>query len=1079
VSLRGNNLDIEGGNNIIDGINRLRYLLRDKKAVRLVGLSGVGKTRLVQALFDARIGETALDPNLAIYADISDEPNPIPQDLLQQLQGLHQPSVLIVDNCGIELHRKLSSRQKLSNEPIAILTIEYDLSDDEPENTDVFKLEAASSEVIGNVIRRRYPNISPVDVQTITSFSEGNFRIALALAETAQDGESLANMKDSDLFKRLFRQRNDDNPNLLRAASVCSLVYSFSVEATEGEAAELPSLARLADQSVAEIHAHVAELYRRNLVQKRSRWRAVLPHALAHKLAKQAMQDIPRETILSTFKNEGSERLLKSFSKRLGCLHDSQAAREIVADWLKDGGWLSEVENYNELGLTLLTNIAPVDPLGVLECIEQAVKRGRKIFEGSHTHQRDLINLLRSLAYTPEFFSRTVYILAEFTKDGSSSNNSGDAINVFKSLFPLYLSGTLAGPELRAKVIWGLAQTGDPRDIVLASVALESILECDHFSSAYNFEFGTRKRDYGYWPRSSEDIRAWYRNAFELCRSLDSLDHMRAGVRSVVASRFKTLAIRVGVINELLPLADFYAETGGWAEGWIGARAAFRRLADTERTEDRQRLAALTERLNPRSLGDRIASYVTPKSWSPLDVADVDIENEANWREAEKDAERICADIGAALASDLATLAEHLPALAVSESYRLVTVLSTVGQTVKDIPAAWQLVRAASLAAKGKGSYEIAPLFMNGAAIQNREAIEPLLDEALNDPDMHYCFVTVQTRAGLNEQGVARIIQAAALPTIPTNTFRNLAYGSPWVGVSDRDMRRILGAIASRADGLSIVLEVLDQRVYCIKSEGGGIGPEVSGAARDLLSQLAFDGRGPEANNQSHRLGHLIENCLHAGADDELARSILRSLLAALIDHRVYATNFKALIGALAMKFPRPVLDELIEGAANSDQGGWLLGSTRSERLDPAGKLDPGMIFEWAAEMPDSRFPIVARVVPLWERIDGASEDDTDLDGLKGPLRWTQAAERLFRDAPDPAPVLGAYFDRFTPSGWSGSLTAILEERRPLIEMLQNDPDPRVRAWAAKAIPSFDEQIARTRKWENTEARARDERFEW
>jgi len=40
--------------------------------VRLAGSSGVGKTRLAEALFDSSVGEGALDPFLAIYTNIAD-----------------------------------------------------------------------------------------------------------------------------------------------------------------------------------------------------------------------------------------------------------------------------------------------------------------------------------------------------------------------------------------------------------------------------------------------------------------------------------------------------------------------------------------------------------------------------------------------------------------------------------------------------------------------------------------------------------------------------------------------------------------------------------------------------------------------------------------------------------------------------------------------------------------------------------------------------------------------------------------------------------------------------------------------
>jgi hypothetical protein len=56
------------------GIALLRQALsRPRQCIRLIGLSGLGKTRLVQALFEDRVGEAPLDPGLAVYTDYSEE----------------------------------------------------------------------------------------------------------------------------------------------------------------------------------------------------------------------------------------------------------------------------------------------------------------------------------------------------------------------------------------------------------------------------------------------------------------------------------------------------------------------------------------------------------------------------------------------------------------------------------------------------------------------------------------------------------------------------------------------------------------------------------------------------------------------------------------------------------------------------------------------------------------------------------------------------------------------------------------------------------------------------------------------
>ncbi len=210
------------------------------------------------------------------------------------------------DNCGIELHRKLAAKIASSECLLSLITIEYDITDDEPENTDVFKLEPASPNLIEKLLERRYPKIAPPSRSVIAKFSEGNSRVAFALAATAETGESLVNFKDTELFERLFHQQKAHSAELLCAAKVCALLYSFDGETLDGSDSELLPLAGLAGQSVDQMYSHVAELHRRQLVQKRGKWRAILPHALANRLAQRALEDIPLNRIEDVIVNGSS-----------------------------------------------------------------------------------------------------------------------------------------------------------------------------------------------------------------------------------------------------------------------------------------------------------------------------------------------------------------------------------------------------------------------------------------------------------------------------------------------------------------------------------------------------------------------------------------------------------------------------------------------------------------------------------------------------------------------------------------------------------------------------------------------------
>jgi hypothetical protein len=220
--------------------------------VRLVGLSGVGKTRLVQALFDERVGNSSLNPHLAIYANMADSPEPPPIGMATQLIADGRRAILIVDNCPPDLHHRLAEICREERSLLSLLTVEYDIRDDQPEGTDVFKLETSSLEVIQQLVRRLFPIVSEIDGRTIAELSDGNARVALAIAGTLGQNQSLAGLTDEQVFQRLFMQRQAPDSGLYLCAQACSLVYSFH-SGDISDNGELARLGRLVDRSPLEL----------------------------------------------------------------------------------------------------------------------------------------------------------------------------------------------------------------------------------------------------------------------------------------------------------------------------------------------------------------------------------------------------------------------------------------------------------------------------------------------------------------------------------------------------------------------------------------------------------------------------------------------------------------------------------------------------------------------------------------------------------------------------------------------------------------------------------------------------------
>src|SRR5215469_15345776 len=87
-------------------------------------------------------------------------------------------AIVVIDNCAAELHRVLSEVGRQQGSKVSLITIEYDIREDEPEATEVFELLPSSEALVEQLIRRRFPGMSPTDAQSVAEFSGGNAVIA-------------------------------------------------------------------------------------------------------------------------------------------------------------------------------------------------------------------------------------------------------------------------------------------------------------------------------------------------------------------------------------------------------------------------------------------------------------------------------------------------------------------------------------------------------------------------------------------------------------------------------------------------------------------------------------------------------------------------------------------------------------------------------------------------------------------------------------------------------------------------------------------------------------------------------------
>ncbi|MEQ1161307.1 hypothetical protein ABLT50_15730 [Acinetobacter calcoaceticus] len=533
--------------NVVDGINEIRQKLSSTgTSVRLIGLSGVGKTRFAQALFDERIGENSLDHRNVWYCDLGDSPVPMPEHFIEELIQKNKPYILIVDNCGQDTHANLT--RKVQNTQIALMTIEYDVKDDLPERTDVYKLKPISVEIVQKVIERHYPHINDLNSRKVAEFAGGNYRLALAIASNIERTDNLALLTDKELFERLFWQQGHINEELLKVAQNFALVYSFNIEDSEEENSELDFLARLARVDADTAIEDIETLKKKDIVQQRGKWRAILPHALANHLAKEVISTKLGKQI-DQFAKKMPARLQTSFIKRLSYLHDVPKVKDLANLWLSNDGWLGEKilkGTYDSQDLVKVRLLSLISEDQLLALIEQKHELDEKFLTRENPHFIELSRLIRSLAYQKHNFKKAFQLLIYFAKDEKEGEKNNSIRDLTISLFRLYTSETLADLEQKKEVLNELKSQEKYQSILL-----------DCISTALNFhEYGyfIRESDesgkhsnYGYQPKTYDEIWSWVKFLLEILNELDI--HGVKKVRKIFIDHLKEIIWTCGEVS--------------------------------------------------------------------------------------------------------------------------------------------------------------------------------------------------------------------------------------------------------------------------------------------------------------------------------------------------------------------------------------------------------------------------------------------------------------------------------------------------------------------------------------------------
>lgn len=1050
---------------IRDGLIAMRKLLNAPGGtVRLIGPSGMGKTRLAEALFDDGFDPaTALASSLAIYGDAGLELAVGPALVAEQLAASSIPAIIVVDNCLNRTHGQLAKIVSQNASRASLITIDYDLLGEKPAGT-LIRLLGNSENILTGLLSQRFPNLSDAERRHLAQFSGGNARIALKVAEAGAAGIDLSKLNDSELLDRLFQGgRQALDPVARACAEAASLVHAFYVKKGDGHEAEHTVLADIAEVSTDTFYRLISLFLEWGVVQQRGPQRAIMPQPLANMIAAPHIRRSDPERLVTTFV-AGPERLLASFARRIGQLHDEPVAVEIAKMLFGDGGPLGAPARLHGPLRHGFIKATPAAPEAALSALERSLAGpDRAALLAANEERKELTQLLVHLAHDASLFARSADILIAFTlEDGDVRDELRAHSHLLERFWPI-LSFTLANQEQRLAVIDRMLDDRDARVRALGIEALDHVLDSGHFSSSLNLEFGARARWTEWRPYNGAGYPPWFNAAYDRLIAISAAGGEGSErAREIVANHFRE-HLNANIADKNVLALQAVKGTGYWEKGWRAISDAlhfFQRRPASEQPQEGETLktlVALEQEFRPTSVDDHFDTFVLGEPWRHWHPS-------GRQKSSVRNVRRLAQAVGRAIVRQGLDPAPYLDRAAYAEGTNSVwAFMSGLAGATSDLEGLWDAAYARFAADPKRAVPGLLGGILEGARRKDRAFVDAKLDLVVKDPLLTEQLVTLQNAVPLDADAIGRFSQVLKDRTISVDRFSQLMMGSVTKSLPPASLAAFLRELIKLDEGVSPGVQILHMRIFGDRTDSVAIDPAFVDLGREVLADSRVYGLDDRHND--HGLVEIAEAVFAEGDAEPVARAICVAKRERAGNDYVSDHEFGELARLVMRRFPRIVLEEIV-GNSNNE---YLIERFFGDRSDDdetgqtEAEIAQDAVLAWVAEDPEVRAVKVAHVVRY-----AVNDGQTDMKA------WSPIALAIIAVAPDPAAVLRAFENRFfTGAGW-GPISLRFVRRRPLVEAMMRHDDPRVQQWARRAGENLEESI---RRWDERD-RESDSRFE-
>lgn len=1029
-----------------------------QSVVRVVGASGLGKTRLVLEAFrppEDPASDSSQSRVASGFCYVSAAEHQGVDQLLIDWRRRGRRGVVVVDDCTFELHERLSEEVTRADSKLALITIGNDRDPTAYAGTDtkLIAVNETSNEAIASLLDAAFPQVSPDDRSFIANeLAQGYPLMAILVAEARKAGAPLTARLSRDVLAKLL---GGDVPRGSVAEKVISVCSLFEYLGVSGDAAGEREFARSVfcpDVSPQDFYAKIVEFEKCGALSRYGRLVQVRPRPLAVRLAADWWERCTPEFADHIIQAEFPEALAKAFCDRLRMLDFVPALVDTAARLCGPQGPFGQAKVLSsELGSRLFRAIAEVNPVAATQAISVAFEGCDNAYLRDHVTgeaRRNLVWALEKLCFRSETFSAAARFLSRLAA-GENETWSNNATGVFARLFRILLSATQAPLEGRFPILRELSTSADTTTRRVAITALKSALQTHHFVGTSGPEFqGSAGPLPEYRPRVWKEVFDYWSACLRELTQLAASDVSLADeAAAAIAHSIRGLILQGRLDDvEAAIQAVAVARKRVWPDALDSVKDSLRFDAKGLPAEARQRLESWLHLLEPDETLAKIELHVTRAPYEHVQVED-------HWRDlAAERAEKLGND----LAEDWDRVEEFLPmVLSGPQQQAFAFGRGLAKGTGFSDEALAAVVDIFGAIVSNERNAQLVSGWLAALDSVDRNRCDRVIGELAERPEIQRSLPKIFRGLRLNEFRIHQVIRLLREGRLEPADLIGLSYGQAMSSVSADVVSQLCMTLASRgAESAWIALDI--GYIFVL-----GAAEKKAAFASTLKRIIAVPGMLSNAKRHWRVNGHAFAKSADwlVGDDEALAANIASEAIAAGAQPSLvgYLEHCVRDVLASLLRQQASVTWPLLTAALSQfdHMATWQLGNLLRGRVGRPG--EPGMLealplrylSDWCARSPDIAPKVLARIVQAVEI------------GEDGRWTLTPAAKYLVNEHGKDKAVLSELAANLGTFSWCGSLVPYYQGQASLFSELTRHPTAEVSEWAKRQADFAAEQVKR------------------